>query len=421
MGMYSITGWSGGGRQPLTYNLKAGQFRGMGRVNVIPSQTTIVNNNIIGGGAFMTQCYDTGTPKWLTTLMTIGLGSSLVGGILGMFGIGGGGGGGTGTVEGAGGKEEPETKTKSEDPTQSKEYKALQAQHEKDLAEIAKLKEQAKAFQEAQQTTRKVQTEQPQVEQEQQEEKPDYSFIKNGLQMVCRDASGKTQNIAGTLSNVQTDANGVPQSFTLTDGTSGNKYQYEVRVESDGTLTYECVSKNGQATIGAPTYTLENGELVNKEGQNGFGHGIRTQSTPTQTVKTPTQTTPTSQNEIKTLADGTMVSDNFTAVTPYEHSDGKYYSKEEAITPWGKYAQQSTQATTQKSSTSNNSKAKINYNINSGLLRNNGSGQVTVNGKTYTFTPDRSFDNKEDLQAYIKNGLQAQIKKDNPNFAGELE
>lgn len=337
MSGYNITGWSGGGRRPLTYNLKAGQFRGMGRVNVIPSQTTIINNNIIGGGTFATQCYDTGTPKWLNWMMGIGLGSSLLGGILSMFGIGGGGGGGgTASVEGAGGKEEPQTKTQTQDPTQSKEYKALQAQHEKDLAEIAKLKEQAKAFQEAQQAARTPQTQQPQA---QQEEKPDYSFIKNGARMVCTDASGKTQDISGTLSNVQTDSDGVPQSFTLTDSTSGNKYQYEVRVGKDGTLTYECVSKNGQATIGAPTYTLKDGKLVNEQNQNGYSQGIRTatatKNTPTKPSATPTQSNPTSQDEIKTLPDGTQVSDNYSFITPYKHSDGKYYSKEEGFkAPW---------------------------------------------------------------------------------------
>ena len=136
MSGYNITGWSGGGRRPLTYNLKAGQFRGMGRVNVIPSQTTIINNNIIGGGTFATQCYDTGTPKWLNWMLPIGLGTSLIGGILNMFGIGGGG----DTVEGAGGKEEPQTRTVKEkettDPTQSKEYQELKTQHEKDVEEI---------------------------------------------------------------------------------------------------------------------------------------------------------------------------------------------------------------------------------------------------------------------------------------------
>lgn len=314
MGMYSITGWSGGGRRPLTYNLKAGQFRGMGRVNVIPSQTTIINNNIIGGGTFATQCCDTSTPKWLNWMMGIGIGSSLLGGILSMFGIGGGGGG---SVEGAGGKEEPQAKTETQDPTQTKEYKALQAQHEKDLAEIAKLKEQAKAFQEAQQPETKPETEQP-----------DYSFIKNGAKMVCTDASGKTKDITGTLSNVQTNSDGIPQSFTLTDGTSGNKYQYEVKVGKDGTLTYECVSKNGQATIGAPTYTLKGDKLINEKGQNGFGQGIKAGGTAQNSPIKPT-TTQSSSNEIETMPDGTQVSDNYSFITPYKHSDGKYYSKEE--------------------------------------------------------------------------------------------
>ena len=284
MGMYSITGWSGGGRRPLTYNLKAGQFRGMGRVNVIPSQTTIINNNIIGGGTVATECYDTGTPKWMKWMMGIGISSSLLGGILSLFG-GGGNAGGAGSVEGAGGKEEAKPQAQAQDPTQTKEYKALQAQHEKDLAEIAKLKEQAAEYQE------KVA---PQQEQP-QETKPDYSYIKNGARMVCTDASGKTQDISGTLSNVQTDADGVPQSFTLTDGTSGNKYQYEVRVGKDGTLTYECVSKNGQATIGAPTYSLKDGQLVNEEKQNGFGQGIKTQSATPQVNTTKTEQTPQNQ------------------------------------------------------------------------------------------------------------------------------
>ena len=381
MGMYSITGWSGGGRRPLTYNLKAGQFRGMGRVNVIPSQTTIINNNIIGGGYGIYeshQCCNNSTPKWMNWMMGIGIGSTLLGGILNLFG--------KGNVEGAGGKEEPQTKTQTEDPTQSKEYQELKAQHEKDLAEIAKLKEQAKAFQEAkQQPVTKPQTEQPQT---QQEEKPDYSFIKNGAAMVCTDASNRTRDISGTLSNVQTDANGVPKSFTLTDRSSGNKYQYEVRVGSDGTLSYQCVSKNGQATIGAPTYSLKDGKLVNEQSQNGFGQGIKTQSAPAQTVTKQNQTA-TSQNQIKTLADGTMVSDNFTVVTPYKHSDGKHYSteeekKEEAITPWGKYTQNKIDNT--QTNTANSIKTKLE---NSKAFKNAGGSDVKITQNsdgTYTAT-----------------------------------
>ena len=52
--MYNITGWSGGGRRPLSYNLMPGQFRNT-RVNVF-SNPTIINNNIGGFGG----CYDYG-------------------------------------------------------------------------------------------------------------------------------------------------------------------------------------------------------------------------------------------------------------------------------------------------------------------------------------------------------------------------
>lgn len=277
MGMYSITGWSGGGRRPLTYNLKAGQFRGMGRVNVYPSKTTIVNNNFIGGGYGMYnnyECCNNSTPKWMNWMMGIGIGSTLLGGILSMFGIGGNN--GSQQIEGAGGRE-PETRSANEPSAKEKELeKKLQevsAKAEQQAKEIAALKEAAKEKTETVPASR-------QQTAEAEEQKTDYSFIANGRKMVCTDASKRTQNISGTLSNVQTDAKGVPQSFTLTDDRSGNAYQYNVKVGSDGTLSYECTSKNGQATIGAPTYSLKDGKLVNENGQSGYGQGIRTQSAP---------------------------------------------------------------------------------------------------------------------------------------------
>lgn len=332
MGMYSITGWSGGGRRPLTYNLKAGQFRGMGRVNVYPSKTTIVNNNFIGGGYGMYnnyECCNNSTPKWMNWMMGIGIGSTLLGGILSMFGIGGNN--GSQQIEGAGGRE-PQTRqadTPAQDPTQTKEYKELNTKLDKALDEIAELKKQSQVYQEKQTAPS-----------EEVEQKPaaEYSYIANGRKMVCTDASGRTQAISGTLSNVQTDAKGVPQSFTLTDDRSGNAYQYNVKVGSDGTLSYECTSKNGQATVGAPTYSLKDGKLVNENGQSGYGQGIRTQSAPPPTNQSSNDTT-----KIETTADGQSVSDVETFMTPYKHSDGKYYSKPEQNnelfnTPWSNLA-----------------------------------------------------------------------------------
>ena len=94
MGYYGITGWSGGGRRPINYGLKAGQFR-TGKYNVFENKTIINNNVYTGGymggynyGYFDQQCYNS-TPKWMNWMMGLGLGTSFLGGILSMFGGGG--------------------------------------------------------------------------------------------------------------------------------------------------------------------------------------------------------------------------------------------------------------------------------------------------------------------------------------------
>ncbi len=128
MSNYGITGWSGGVRQSLTYNLKAGQMRGMGRVNVFPSNTTIINNSIFGSscGVYDNCCSGSdGMSGFTKTMLGIGMGTSLLGTILGFFGIGGGG-----KSEGAGGTETPKEppkdvtqiaiNTKNDKPTEVK-------------------------------------------------------------------------------------------------------------------------------------------------------------------------------------------------------------------------------------------------------------------------------------------------------------
>ncbi len=95
MGYYGITGWSGGGRRPINYGLKAGQFR-TGKYNVFENKT-IINNNVYSGGYIRSCNYgyynpnycNNSTPSWMNWMMGIGLGTSLLGGILGMFGGGG--------------------------------------------------------------------------------------------------------------------------------------------------------------------------------------------------------------------------------------------------------------------------------------------------------------------------------------------
>ena len=126
MSNYGITGWSGGPRQSLTHNLKAGQFRGMGRTNIFPS-TTVVNNNFFGNGyGIYDDCCcnnNNSTPSWMNWMMGIGLGTSLLGNILGMFGIGGGG-GGVSDTEGGGGSEKSTKTTKDTTTELSKQEQA---------------------------------------------------------------------------------------------------------------------------------------------------------------------------------------------------------------------------------------------------------------------------------------------------------
>lgn len=126
MSNYGITGWSGGPRQSLTHNLKAGQFRGMGRTNIFPS-TTVVNNNFFGNGyGIYDDCCcnnNNSTPSWMNWMMGIGLGTSLLGNILGMFGIGGGG-GGVSDTEGGGGSEKSSKTTKDTTTELSKQEQA---------------------------------------------------------------------------------------------------------------------------------------------------------------------------------------------------------------------------------------------------------------------------------------------------------
>lgn len=93
--MYNITGWSNGGRRPLSYNLMPGQFRNT-RVNVF-SNPTIINNNIGGFGGcydYYDDCCCGGSNKmsWMDWTMMGGMLLNGLGSILSCFWGGGGGG-----------------------------------------------------------------------------------------------------------------------------------------------------------------------------------------------------------------------------------------------------------------------------------------------------------------------------------------
>ena len=354
MGNYGITGWSGGGRQSLTYNLKAGQFRGMGRVNVFPSRTTIINNNIIGSGYGMYdshQCCNNSTPKWMNWMMGIGIGSTLLGGILSMFGIGGGN-----QVEGAGGKE-PETRTEDEPSAKEKELeKKLQevsAKAEQQAKEIAALKEAATQKEKAAVTTHKDSAEETTTEAD--------SKLKDGSIVRVRDEKlGAQADISGTVTN---NADG---SISIKD--RQNTYTYKqlgqkITYKGKEYPLYECTgavdNASGQSKpISAQKYILVNGELIQPNDLNLSGSGLGT-------VKRAAQSAPPPNNHnsnIETTADEQSGSNNWSMLTPHMHSDGKFYSKPEnkstvLDTPWSKYAE-NTPSTNQNA----NANAKTNYN-----------------------------------------------------------
>lgn len=94
MGNYGITGWSGGGRRPITNNLRAGQFRQMGVPRNVSSNIFINNNfGCMGSynGAYFDDCCgnnDSGMSKFEKWMMGLGISGGFLGGILGAFGKG---------------------------------------------------------------------------------------------------------------------------------------------------------------------------------------------------------------------------------------------------------------------------------------------------------------------------------------------
>ncbi len=100
MGIYDMNGWQGGPRRPITYNLRPGQMRGMGKVQYAPNQTVI--NNIFNGygNSYGMDCCNNSNssiPKWMQWTMGIGGAMSAVGTFMAALG-------GNEETEGAGGE-----------------------------------------------------------------------------------------------------------------------------------------------------------------------------------------------------------------------------------------------------------------------------------------------------------------------------
>lgn len=241
-------------RQPL----RPGQWQG---ARIGTKHTTYIQNNFFGSsyGTGMNYGYnygnycnhdDGGMSKGMKWMLGLGIGTTLLGGILKMFGVGG--------KEEAGAVEsEPSTPPPPTSPSEQ---------------EPPKLEEQKPSSQ-------------PEVKPQGNDDgKEDAAFNWNDLSnMICRDASGKTQNISGSFNITQAGAEGEPpQEFTITDTSSGTPHTYTYELtgkSSDGKPVYTCKSMNGQAANTANQYTLEMNdgkpELVQYSNQDNFSKGLK--------------------------------------------------------------------------------------------------------------------------------------------------
>lgn len=306
--------------RPISYQpLRAGQFRGYGGCNVFPSRTTIVNNNIYGGYGYDSGCCgynDGGMSKGMKWMMGLGVALPFLGSILSAFGFGGDG--GRQVEDGQGGEQPPAN-------DQSDLIKDLTKQVENLTATVEDLKN---GKPEAAPIAAAAASAAPAEEVEPKDEddgkiKIDFSNVKDGADISCTDLSSKTKDISGKLSNVKTNAEGVPTSFTITDTSinkNGNTYEYVLdTIADDGTPSYKCVKKNNQAVIGEHSYAFKDGKLVQENnGFKGFGVGVKTAA---ETLKPPVN------NEVP---EGTMkdeVSNKYSSLTPYfNKKDGKWHS-----------------------------------------------------------------------------------------------
>lgn len=251
-------------RQPF----RPGQWQGFKGVS---RNTTYIQNNFYGSSVFGAnrnygyytpqpsyhQCDGGGDmPKWMKWMVGLGMGSSLLGGILKLFQKDEQG-GDTPTIAST----QPTMPTEATTPTTATTATTATTPTEATTA-----------------TT-------PTTPGGDGGDKSDYSGLNSLNNMICRDNSGKTANIAGDFKITEEGADGEPpKSFTITDSSSGtaHEYTYEFtgQYDDDGKPIYTCKSMNGQ-TASKNAYTLEmkgkdgKPELVQYDNQQNYGTGLK--------------------------------------------------------------------------------------------------------------------------------------------------
>ncbi len=268
--MVSYVNNNSGGFQPR----RVGQLTTM---RYTGGNNTYIQNNFYGGSVFAANrnygyiqpgmCQQQQeSPGWMKWLTIGGLGASLVGGILSLFGKKK-----SDKTEESGGT--PQTQQAQQQPVQEKkDDDNFVKEHSNDGSVVDNT----------------VDNKKDNVDgaKKKDDAGDKYKSLYDLKNMVCRDASGKTKNISGAVAfSGEKTADGIPKSFTITDTSSGTAhtytYEYTGQNDANGKPIFKCTKMNNDATSTENEYTLEmksksgKPELVQYEEQGNFGKGLK--------------------------------------------------------------------------------------------------------------------------------------------------
>lgn len=332
MSNYGITGWSGGGRRPITNNLRAGQFRQMGVPRNV-SSNIFINNNFGCMGSYNDAYFDgccgnndSGMSKFEKWMLGLGIGGGFLGCILGAFG--------KGKSEGAGDTGETTDKAKTDEFAQLKNlYKddkytfakigdkyickmgndEVEGSSIEDLHAQIKAKRQA-AQQPATQTTQETPaTTTTPAETETGHKLADFNWENFDVTKLTDDQTGPLTMQAKNDTSVSEDhGSNVDAPKTITVSRNGKTYKFELvddksKISSDGHPMYKCTSNGkGLSENQIQEYYLKpDGEFYQNKQTAGYGTALgrnlpsstegagSSDETPTRTAK-PAQSKPSS-------------------------------------------------------------------------------------------------------------------------------
>lgn len=270
--MVSYVNNNSGGFQPR----RVGQLTTM---RYTGGNNTYIQNNFYGGSVFAANrnygyiqpgmCQQQQeSPGWMKWLTIGGLGASLVGGILSLFGKKK-----SDKTEESGGAPQTQQTTQQQQPVQEKkEDDNSVKEHSNDGSVVDNT----------------VDNKKDNVDGAKKKDNAGdkYKSLYDLKNMVCRDASGKTKNISGAVAfSGEKTADGIPKSFTITDTSSGTAhtytYEYTGQNDANGKPIFKCTKMNDNATSTENEYTLEmesesgEPELVQYKEQGNFGKGLK--------------------------------------------------------------------------------------------------------------------------------------------------